>query len=369
MPINCSVVISKMIYKRANSTLTPFNQVLERVNLLLPILFFLIIIFNIHSNEKKDSLIFALGLIAAIHNLFTLYLLRDKSSLSFFLNTFKIKSIPAFTVIVTCMVIILTVLFGLANNLQKGRLGILENLLLALIILDIFVVSTFHMLKQSFGISLIYDKLGSETNLKLSRKIEYYLIYLLIIFTIINAMIFATETFYPFKRFSNYLIPFKIYSLSLAILSAIALVTLSFYASKSLNNLNKFFFSFRYLLWPFYPYSFIALSALRIIHAFEYYCVVDKIKRTKNKDLNFKVNTIILSIILIYFLILCFRQNSLIDYFNLFSPEKDFRFLFISIYSAINITHILFDSMLFRSRIEVFKNNIINPLLSSQDKR
>jgi hypothetical protein len=369
MPINSGVAINKMIYKRAKSTLTPFNQVLESTNLMLPIFFFLIIIFNFHSNEKKDSLIFSLGLIAAIHNLFTLYILKNKSSLSFFLNTFKLKSIPAFTVIVTCAIVILTVLFNLANNLQKGRIGILEYLLLALIILDIFVLSTFHMLKQSFGISIIYDKLGSDINLKLSRKIEYYLTYLLIIFTIINALIFASETFFPFKRFSSFLIPFKIYSLSLAIFSAIALVALSFYASKNLKSLNKFFFSFRYLLWPFYPYSFIALSALRIIHAFEYYCVVDKINRVSQKNLNFKANSIILLIILVYFFILCFRQNSLIDYFKLFTPEKDYRLLFISFYSAVNLTHILFDSMLFRSRIEVFKNNIISPLLSSQDKR
>ncbi|QDK43188.1 hypothetical protein DOM21_17345 [Bacteriovorax stolpii] len=331
----------------------------EWINLLFPLISLPFIFAEFQLGWAFSIAFFvAISHFGAIHHLITIYIVGQSPECGEWAKE-HFGSVPKFFAAFTLLGLILFLMFVFSMEKMESQFPFMKWVFLSFILIDIYFISVFHMIHQSKGISLLYNKFGETSdNLKKWEKWERLCATGLVTGVVI-AGFFGTfrrnpvnVSQYGFSR------PLEILGLTLAALSALTYIYVAIKSSSLLKS-SKGIFALRMIVWVFYPISMVAQATQRLVHGLEYYFIYAKIGKSRKDMITFFGILSAIVLIATYAVVLSFRRDGMTVYLANFGIlEKGLteqyiggfkvRNLAYAFYGTFNVLHILIDSFLFR---------------------
>jgi len=363
-----------------------FGRTQERVSLCFPFLFAALLYVEwkiLGGLIFGNSWLIAFSLLAAIHHLFTIAIIARTHSILERIRTISGGRVFLFWAVVAATGIILFLLFAISlKNLSVYPFWV-EVFLYGFLVFSFFFVSTFHMIQQSKGISLLYNKAllkegslkpQSVAVLKITDSLERTSSLVMVVAVSIGAYCMNSRSIKsqisPEAEILEFVGPF---SLLVAALAAGVYIFSCVYATR-VAGIGKAIFSLRMAVWPFYPVSLAAQAIVKTVHGLEYYFIFRKISDHSEDRPKKNFWNLLLAFFLVYALFLTLRRGGMLHYFS--GPKLLYEkiaglelwVLASATYGAVNIIHIGFDSLIFRTSQKNAQPGTIEPLIRQPDQ-
>lgn len=357
----------------SNSYLSPKR---EWINLIFPLISLPFIFAEFQLGWAFSIAFFvAISHFGALHHLITIYIVGQSPECAEWAKE-HFGSIPKFFAAFILLGLILFFSFVISMNRLEAQFPIMKWVFLAFILLDLYFISVFHMIHQSKGLSLLYNKFGeSSEGLRKWENWERRCATGLVTGVVIAGFFGAFRRNPIDISHFAYNKQFEIFGLSLACLSALIYIY-SAVKSGMLLKSSKGLFSLRMIVWIFYPVSVVAQATQRLVHGLEYYFVYAKIEKSRKDIITIIGIASVVLLVSVYAIVLAFRSNGLAVYlgnFNILEKgvtdqyigQFKVRNLAYAFYGTINILHILIDSFLFRYKFPKARQATLQHLVKS----
>jgi|GEM_PF-6105242 len=358
----------------------------EILNLVLPLVFFALLCVEwrvLGGFRTGNSWLIAFSFIAAIHHLLTIAIVGSSAPIRLRFHEISGGRIGLFLVGTVACLLTFFLLFAISLKNLRGYPYLVELFVFGFVIFTGFFVSIFHMIQQSKGISLLYNKCvndGRELTarqtfvLNVSDRLERIAAVALVAAVSLGAICFAGPATKSriFESAEDALLVGNI-SVGIGAIAAGMYIFAAFWGSRVAGG-HKAVFSLRMAIWPFYPFSIAAQALVRVIHGAEYYFVYRKISAKRTYDSHFAAWAVLWFSVIAYAAVLAFRKGGVFHRFlgtNNFGTQiwgLELWEIAYAVYGSINLLHICFDSLIFRSSFQAARAGTVFPLSPSQPR-